>query len=45
MGKIKAPKWDGDFERLSKLLISWLRLLENTVKNGEIVASIYSRSK
>ena len=40
MGKFKAPKWDGDFERWSKLLTSYLRLLENTVSNGEIVAAI-----
>ena len=40
MGKFKAPKWDGDFERWSKLLTSYLRLLERTVTNGEIVAAI-----
>lgn len=36
----KGPKWDGDFERWSKLLTSWLRLSDKDVTNGEIVAAI-----
>ena len=41
MTKFKnGPKWEGDFERWSKLLTSWLRLSDKDVTNGEIVAAI-----
>ena len=40
MGKMRGPKWDSDFERWKKILLSWLRLQEKEKSNSEIVAAI-----
>ena len=40
MGKLKGPRWDSDFDRWKKILLSWLRLQEKTTSNNEIIAAI-----
>ena len=36
MAKIKAPKWAGNFERYKKVLLIWLRTLDDSVTDSDI---------
>ena len=40
MAKLKAPKWGGNYERYKKLLLIWLRTLESTRTDEEIVSAV-----
>lgn len=40
MAKLKAPKWAGSFERYKKVLLIWLRTLEETVTDSNIVSAV-----
>ena len=40
MGKLRGPKWDNNYERWRKILVSWLRLQDRNRSNSEIVAAV-----
>jgi hypothetical protein len=35
-----APKWNNSFDRWKKLLLIWLRSIESTVNNSDIVSAV-----
>ena len=41
MAKLKAPKWTGDYERYKKMLLIWLRTIEdNSATDKDIVSAV-----
>ena len=41
MAKLKAPKWTGDYERYKKMLLIWLRTIEdNSAADSDIVSAV-----
>ena len=41
MAKLKAPKWTGDYERYKKMLLIWLRTIEdNSATDSDIVSAV-----
>ena len=40
MAKLRGPKWDQNYERYKKILISWLRLQEKSHSDSEFVAAV-----
>ena len=40
MAKLKAPKWTGDYERYKKMLLIWLRTIEDNSTDNDIVSAV-----
>ena len=40
MVKLKAPQWGGNYDRYKKLLLIWLRTLESTNTDSDIVSAV-----
>ena len=40
MARLRGPRWDSNYERWRKILLSWLRLQDKDKTNDEIVAAV-----
>ena len=40
MAKLKAPVWDGDYDKFKKLLLIWLRTIDTNSTDSDIVSAV-----